>query len=252
MLTFRVVLHDELAALAGGRGAMVRRLPEPSSVKDAVEAVGVPHVEIGGVVLDGRPGGLGAAVADGMVVEVFAAGPHPLREARFLCDLHLGKLARLLRFCGYDTAWDPDLREPGLARLAVAEGRVVVSRHRALLKRGTVRRGLLVRSNHADGQLAEVLRRFALAADLRARLDASPPATGRCTRCNGALLATARDDVTAPIPPRTAAWRDRYWVCRDCGHLFWEGTHVERLRARVRQVVDGISRGSGPSRTAGT
>ena len=152
-------------------------------------------------------------------------GPYDLDDPRFVCDLHLGKLARLLRFCGLDTVWDRTLREPGLALLAARQRRTVISRHRALLTRNAVARGLLVRANDADTQLTEVLRRFRLADRIT-----SP---GRCTRCNGELEPRHRDQVPVPIPPRTAAWRDRYWLCRDCGHLFWEGTHVARLRARV-------------------
>ena len=76
---------------------------------------------------------------------------------------------------------------------------------------------------------ASVLRRFRLA-DRVTR-------PGRCAACNGVLEATRREDVTVPIPPRTRAWLEDYWVCKACGKLFWEGTHVERLRERVELAV---------------
>jgi uncharacterized protein with PIN domain len=112
-----------------------------------------------------------------------------------------------------------------LARLAAVQGRTLLSRHRALLKRRQVTRSLLVRSDHADRQLAEVLRRFQLAGRI------SRP--GRCPACNGVLASRHRDEVLEAIPPRTAAWLDAYWLCEGCGQLFWEGTHVSRLRRRV-------------------
>lgn len=233
MLSYHLVLHGDLPALAGGRDHLTRRLPAPTSAKDAIEAVGIPHVEVGAVTLDDAPAALADRVADGTTLAAWSAEPHDLRDPRFLCDQHLGKLVRLLRFAGFDTAWDPSLREPQLALLASREGRTVVSRHRALLKRNQVNSGLLIRSNHADEQLTEVLRRFRLAGRVAA--------VGRCTRCNGPLVATAKQDVPVPIPPLTAAWREQYWLCAHCGHLFWEGTHVARLRWRVAAACAGAN-----------
>jgi uncharacterized protein with PIN domain len=229
MVLCRIILHGDLAELTGGRSDVLRRLPHPTSARDAVEALGVPHVELGAVEVDDVPADLAARVSDGARLAVWPAAPHPLADPRFVCDLHLGKLARLLRFCGFDTLWNRRWREPALARLAQREGRTVLSRHRALLKRSAVTSGMLVRANDADAQLAEVLRRFRLADRIT-----SP---GRCAACNGELVPTAKADVPVPIPPRTAAWRDDYWLCRDCGQLFWEGTHVERLRRRVERAV---------------
>jgi len=229
MVICRILLHGDLAELNGGRHEIERRLPAPTSVKDALEALGIPHVEIGAVTLSDTAAELADLVGDGDLLAAWPAAARELRDPRFVCDLHLGKLARLLRFCGFDTLWDRGWREPTLARIAAREGRALLSRHRALLKRSQVTCGMLVRSNDADGQLGEVLRRFRLAARIT-----SP---GRCAACNGALGATARADVPVPIPPRTAAWLDDYWLCTGCGKLFWEGTHVEGLRARVARAV---------------
>lgn len=229
MLTCRIILHGDLPDLVRGRREIERRLPAPASLEDAIEALGIPHTEFGRLTRAGAPAVPGDPVRDGATIEAWPTPPHDLDDARFVCDLHLGKLARLLRFCGFDTVWDRTLREPGLALLAAREGRAVLSRHRALLKRNAVNRGLLVRANDADTQLVEALRRFGLADRIT-----SP---GRCTRCNGELEPRRRDQVPVPIPPRTAAWLDRYWLCRDCGHLFWEGTHVARLQARVARAA---------------
>ena len=223
MITCRIVLHGNLADLVRGRREVVRELPGPTSIKDAVEALGIPHVEIG------LPSDLSARVTDGAVLHIHPAADQELAHPRFVCDLHLGKLVRLLRFCGFDTRWNHTWRESALARIAAREGRTVLSRHRALLKRSAVTSGMLIRSDHADAQFGEVLRRFQLAARVTR--------PGRCAACNGLLVATAKADVPVAIPPRTAAWRDQYWLCAGCGQLFWDGTHVERLRARVARAI---------------
>jgi len=235
MVTFRLNLHGNLADLTGGRTNLVRRLPAATTARDALEAVGIPHVELGRLTIDRRPVDLTHPVTDAVTLDAWPAEPRALAAPRFLCDLHLGKLTRLLRFCGFDVVWDRDLREPQLALLAARTGRAMLSRHRALLKRSQVTCGLLVRSDRADDQLVEVLRRFEL-------VDAVAE-VGRCTACNGALQAVKKADVPVAIPPRTAAWLDEYWLCDDCGQLFWEGTHVEWLRKRVLAAVAAASSG---------
>ena len=229
MVTCSITLHGDLPDLAAGRCAIERRLPSPTSVRDALEALGLPHGEIGEVQIDGRTKPLDALIDRDCNLAAWPVAPCPLDDPRFICDQHLGKLARLLRFCGFDTLWDRTAGEPVLARLAAGEGRTLLSRHRALLKRSLVTRSLLVRSDHADRQLAEVLWRFQLAGRI------SRP--GRCPTCNGRLVGRHRDEVLEAIPPRTAAWLDAYWLCEGCGQLFWEGTHVSRLRRRVEAAV---------------
>lgn len=230
MVTCRISLHGDLPELTGGRRHSLRRLPGPTSAKDALEALGVPHGEVGRIEVDGALATFATLIGDGAGVDAWPTEPFPLAQPRFLCDLHLGKLTRLLRFCGFDTAWNPTWREPTLARLAVRNQRTLLSRHRALLKRSTVSGALLIRADQAEHQLAEVLRRY--------RLTDRISRPGRCTVCNGPLQATLKADVPVPIPPRTAAWLDDYWLCADCGQLFWEGTHVERLRERIQQAIE--------------
>lgn len=206
-----------------------RRLPAPTSVKDALEALGLPHVEIGPVTVAGRAATLDDVLPDGAVVTAGAVAPSPLDHPRFLCDQHLGKLARLLRFMGFDAADAAAPSEPAVARQAAREDRVLLSRGRAVLKRREIARGMLVLPDRADDQAVAVLRRFILA-------DRVAPYS-RCARCNGRVAPVARDEVAARIPPRTAAWLDEYYHCEACGQLYWEGTHVERLRERIAAIV---------------
>jgi uncharacterized protein with PIN domain len=170
-----------------------------------------------------------ALVEAGATYLVAAPESCELDDPRFLCDLHLGKLTRLLRVLGFDTAWDRSGDEAAMAERAGASGRLVLSRNRALLKRRVLRRAMLVRSDDPDRQAVEVLRRFLLAPRVRM--------FGRCGRCNGSLRPVAKADVAARIPPKTAKWLDEYYVCRDCDQLFWEGTHVIALRERLATIL---------------
>ena len=235
MITVELRLHGDLPPLVRGGGKqfapdrIVRRLPAPTSAKDAVEATGIPHCEIGRIESAGSALDLADSVGDGACLDVFPAAPRHLREPRLLCDQHLGKLARLLRIMGFDVAYGADWPQPEVARRTINTERVLLSRGRAILMRRAIVAGLLIRSDNVDDQAAEVLRRFQLAASVRL--------FGRCGLCNGRLTAVAKRDVAHRIPPLTARWLDVYYLCGSCDQLYWEGTHVSILRDRVAAIV---------------
>ncbi len=234
METVHIELAPDLAALLPGRPrsgpvSCTRRLPAPTSLKDALEALGLPHVEIGAVSVGGEPASLDTLVFDGAAIVAHAVRPAPLDDSRFLCDTHLGKLARLLRIMGFDTVDVAAPSEPAVARQAITEDRVLLSRGRAVLKRREIPRGMLVLPDRVDDQAAAVVRRFDLA-------DRIQPYS-RCARCNGPVVLVDRSAVEHRIPPRTARWLDTYYRCERCDQLYWEGTHVERLRARIATIT---------------
>ncbi len=143
------------------------------------------------------------------------------RPPRFLCDPSLGGLARWLRAAGYE-AGEPRGPEAPLA-VPADPGLVLLTTDSALLDRLPVREGhglvlWLPSALTMREQLAIVLR------DLGLR-----PREARCMACGGALVQARKEDVHPRIPPRTALWKDEYFVCAACDRLFWQGTHWERI-----------------------
>jgi len=242
MLTMTIMIEDHIAGLLPrkirssctiGTGYLVVRkeLPKPSSLLDVLGSMGIPPCEIGRIAMahDQREVDPASPAEPDMELVIEAAVPRLLDDPRFICDGHLGKLAVMLRVMGFDTAWDDGWNEAGLARRGVNEKRVVLSRSRSLLKRRTMTRAQLIRSDRPDTQAAEVLHRFMLADRVRM--------FGRCSRCNGMLKMVPKADVAPRIPPLTARWLNDYYICLDCDHLFWEGTHVTALRRRVSAIL---------------
>ncbi len=211
------------------------------AVKDVIEALGVPHGEVDLVLANGRAEPFRYRLRHGDRVSVFPAfrsldiSPRPrLRPPRpdvprFLLDVHLARLARYLRLLGFDTTLDPALDDPELADLAVEEGRILLTRDRGLLKRGTVVHGYWVRATDSRAQLAEVVASLDLA-----RL-ARP--FSRCMACNGRLAAAAKSDIARRLPPRTRLDHDDFQTCAACGRLYWRGSHFQHMRALVTEVV---------------
>lgn len=213
---------------------------EPRSVKDLVESFGVPHTEIDVILVDGESVGFehrlhgGERVAVYPQFERFDVGsvtrlrPEPLREPKFIADVHLGKLARYLRLVGFDTVYERELDDAAIAERARDEWRIVLTRDRGLLKRRIVTHGHAVRSTKADDQLVEVIDAF----DLRRKVR---PFT-RCVKCNGEVVAVAKADVEARLPKWTRLEYERFCRCQVCDSLFWAGAHFSRLRVLVDSV----------------
>jgi len=86
------------------------------SVKDTIQAIGVPHTAIDLILVDGQSVDFSHRLQGGERVAVYPVferlditpvihlRPRPLRRTRFILDVHLGKLARYLRMLGFDTA----------------------------------------------------------------------------------------------------------------------------------------------------
>ena len=137
----------------------------------------------------------------------------------FACDRSLGGLARWLRAAGYQA----DVMSTGQAKGAASAGAVALTTDTGVLA-GTEALALLwIPPGLAPPrQMGLVLRDLGLSAR-----------AARCMSCGGVLEAVRKDAVAERIPPRTARWKDGYSVCTRCRRLFWEGTHWERIAARI-------------------
>ncbi len=211
------------------------------AVKDAIEALGVPHVEVDVILVNGASVGFDHPLRDGdqVCVYPFDVSPEsgsivhlqaPLSAPpTFVADVHLRRLARTLRLLGFDTRHGAELTDADIVGIARGESRVVLTRDRQLLKHRALDYGYWVRSTDPETQVREVVRRYALAPHAR-------PFT-RCSACNGHLRSVDKGAVCDRIPPRTALWIDEYWQCPGCGRLYWWGAHGARLQAVVESAL---------------
>lgn len=217
-----------------------REVSSTRSVKDAIEAVGVPHTEIDLILVDGRSvrfdhrlrGGERVAVYPVFerfdIVPLYRLRPKPLRIPRFAADVHLGALARYLRLLGFDTVYRNDLDDAELVRLAARGRRIILTRDVDLLKRKAVTRAHWLRARDPERQVEEV----AAALQLQRQIQ---PFT-RCLACNGRLASIERASARERVPPRVYRRFRTFIRCRRCGRIYWRGTHYQRLQRLVAKV----------------
>jgi uncharacterized protein with PIN domain len=148
---------------------------------------------------------------------------------RFIADAMLGSLARWLRLLGFDCAWEPDIADARLVRRALDEGRVVLSRDRRLPEEWRIAGIHLVAAEKVRDQLAEVVRAFGLAPEIRL--------LSRCSRCNTPLVRATADEVTGRVHARVLERHQLFSACPQCSRVYWEGTHSERIRRFVDTLL---------------
>ena len=210
------------------------------SVKDAIEATGVPHTEVDLILVDGvsvdfshRLRG-GERIAVYPMFERFDIGPvlrlrpRPLREPRFVADVHLGKLARHLRMAGFDTLFHAGWDDDEIVDVSIAQRRTILTRDKAMLRRSEVERGYFVRAVASEAQLAEVLHALQLEPLVQ-------PFT-RCRECNTPLEEAPAQDIERHVPPRIRVLYERYKRCAGCGRVYWEGSHFLRMKSMLARA----------------
>ncbi len=213
------------------------------AIKDTIESLGVPHVEVDLITVNGVSVGFDHRLKCGEQVAVYPMfesleispitrlRPAPLRHPSFVLDVHLGKLARLLRLLGMDTLYRNDYDDMEIALIAQSEKRAILTRDVGLLKIGAVTHGYWIRSTRPLEQAYEVLERF----DLHSRIRPF----SRCMECNAEIVAVDRKSVLGRIPEKTAQYYDTFLECPGCRRIYWRGSHY----AKLVSVADGFLKG---------
>jgi hypothetical protein len=210
------------------------------AVKDSIEAQGVPHVEVDLILANDQAVSFDYQVQEGDRIAVYPVfesldvGPvqrlrrTPLRQTAFILDVHLGKLARLLRLLGFDTHRN-DYEDPEIVAIAQDEHRIILTRDVGLLKHSAVTHGYWVRSPQPIEQAREVIRRF----DLRGQVTTFT----RCLRCNASLEDVDKAEVIDRLPPHVAEVHEDFAHCPACDQLYWRGSHYQRLRSKIKRIL---------------
>ena len=234
----------------------------PRSVKDLVESLGVPHVEIDLILVNGVSVGFEYIIRDGDRISVYPlfesfdiSGVSRLRTApkdenrslrtahqtcRFVADVHLGKLARRLRTLGFDVTYERNACDRDLAEQSRRERRILLTRDRGLLKRSIVDRGLFIRSEDPETQVIEILERLDLYHEI------TPLA--RCIRCNGCIALAAAEDISSEefmrtVPVGVQTRFKEFSRCSECGRFYWKGSHYYRLIEWIHRISAAKSEG---------
>ena len=127
----------------------------------------------------------------------------------------------MLRLLGYDTLYDADMTTQQLLEIARRHKRVVLTRGHADKRFPGLGNVFSLKSEYPPEQLKEVVEHF--------KLDARANLWRRCTLCNAVIEPVDKSEVGLRVAPRVFQIYDQFYRCKGCGHIYWQGSHVERI-----------------------
>ncbi|HSR88590.1 MAG TPA: Mut7-C RNAse domain-containing protein [Pontiella sp.] len=239
---------NDFRPLHRSKRACIYRFDGRPAIKDAIEAQGVPHTEVDLIVVNGASVGFYYPLQDGDraavypvfesldIAPVIRLRDAPLRRASFILDVHLGKLARILRFLGFDTLYRTDYDDSEIIRVALREHRIILTRDRRLLHDRRITHARWLHSVRAEEQACEVIRRFQLENNIRR--------FARCPACNGLVDPVKKETIQSRLEPLTEKYYTEFYQCRDCGKIYWKGTHYDRIVKKLDAIEEACGSGS--------
>lgn len=123
---------------------------------------------------------------------------------------------------GYDTEYLKDTPDDELIEDARMEGRILLTRDEALVKRAHKRgvEAVYIENEGDEGALRQLATKLGLVYD---------PSQARCPKCNNTVDKVGKLEVTGKVPEGTYNVIDEYWMCPICGSVYWRGSHWPRI-----------------------
>lgn len=204
------------------------------NVKDCIESLGVPHTEVGRVLINEQICSLNTKLQADDKIKVYpyddsALCSHIPGKLTFLLDVHLGTLARYLRLAGFDVLYqNQDLGDALLAELAARQDCILLTRDIGLLKHARVKYGRWLRSQEPEVQFMEVIKHY--------RLKHHVAPFTRCLKCNGQIDKVEKESIKSKVPESVFNYQTEFQQCQSCDQVYWPGGHVKRLKALLSMI----------------
>lgn len=211
------------------------------TVKDAIEGIGIPHVEVDMIIANQKSVGFDYIIQNTDYISVYPVFEkldisdvtrlvnRPLRNTTFILDVHLGKLARFLRMLGFNSSYKNDFEDAEIIEISLKEKRIILTRDTGLLKHGKVTHGYWLRSTNPREQLIEVITYF----DLKKKVNIF----SRCMVCNHGLIKIRKEEAMAYLEPKTGKYFDEFYQCTNCKNIYWKGSHYKKMMEFVNSLL---------------
>lgn len=247
MHTIYVRFYEELNDLLPDEKKKIRfehHYLDRTSVKDLIESLGIPHTEIDLILVNGKSVGFDYIINDEDDISVYPVfesldikdvqhlRAEPLREPRFIADVHLGRLVRYLRMLGQDVYYKSNLNKEELVKLSLDEQRTILTMDKNLLKRNEITHGYLVRNSDPEKQVIEIVKRFQLKNQLKEFT--------RCLGCNLLLRRVEKGEIEFRLPQKVKKNQNEFYICKNCDKIYWKGTHFDRMKSLIQKIKNDL------------
>jgi uncharacterized protein with PIN domain len=152
------------------------------------------------------------------------------RESQVFCaDGMLGKLARWMRFMGFNTLYAGSTLSD-LEIIAFAKGRSMVLLTSDRLLAASYDPSILICSTNLPEQIRRVVSAF--------RPDPSKFMT-RCSVCNCIITKMESPGVNVKVPLSVTERGMEVMRCPGCGRLYWKGSHFDSIIMKINSIIGG-------------
>ncbi|MBQ4837540.1 Mut7-C RNAse domain-containing protein [Pseudoalteromonas luteoviolacea] len=208
------------------------------AIGDAIQAMGIPHTEVGLIRVNDKNVDLNFRLNDGDKVSVYPSSAEytnsnmpwkPNSELTFLLDVHLGGLARYLRMAGFNCLFENhDHGDSVLAEVASVGEYILLTRDKGLLKRSKVKYGRWVRAVKPIEQFREIVKHYHLAEHFNP--------LSRCIKCNGTITTVKKEEIKTKVPKKVYANNITFSQCAKCEQIYWQGGHFGKIQKILTDV----------------
>lgn len=217
---------------------------EDISLQDAIQSMGVPSDEIDLILVNQQSVGLDYYLQNGDRISVYPTfelfdisgtsqlRENPLRNPRFICDVHLGRLCKYLRMIGFDTLYSNRFTPAEMIALSNQENRIILSRSFQLTRHKEVTHTYWIRSANPLEQIQNLIKKLDLPHQIHPLI--------RCLNCNNNLVPVEKQEILARLETRTAMYYSEFFICPDCDQIYWKGSHFENMLKFIQQHLQKI------------
>jgi uncharacterized protein with PIN domain/sulfur carrier protein ThiS len=205
-----------------------------TTVKDAIESLGVPHTEVDLITVNGNSVNFSYRIQNNDDIAVYPVYEsfdiselqllrnHVKREPKFILDVHLGKLVKYLRMAGFDCLYESSLNDSEIINISLLQKRIILTRDKGILKNGKVTHGMFIRATMPKEQFREVISRLQLERFIKP--------FSRCTACNELIYRVDKEEIINQLLPLTRNYYSDFYQCSGCKKIYWEGSHFKRMK----------------------
>jgi uncharacterized protein with PIN domain len=140
---------------------------------------------------------------------------------KFIADVMLGRLAKYLRLRGIDVLYSNSIDDNSIISISLQQNRIILTRDNGLAGRPLAANHLLITSDRVEEQISQFFASYPVSAS---------PLT-RCSECNEILIPIDKREARNLVPDYVFEIRDGFLRCRVCGRIYWNGSHVERMKS---------------------
>ena len=176
------------------------------SIKDMIEALGVPQTEVDLILINGRSVDFNYIIKSEDRVSVYPVFESlnienvthlrkiPLRRTKFIANVNLGDIAKYMRLLGLDVYYDPSISAQEIIKISRNENRIILTKSRKLLKFKEVSHGIFVNPGKTEDQIRKIIDFLDIKNQIRP--------FSRCLLCNNLLESIPKENILDRIPPK--------------------------------------------------